>query len=41
LHPAAPDTGIVFRLTGSAAEIRANWTNTIEAPLCTVLSNGE
>src|SRR5436305_5712181 len=41
LHPAAPDTGIVFRRTGSAAEIRANWANTIESPLCTVLSNGE
>src|SRR5436190_6331437 len=41
LHPAAPDTGIVLRRTGSAAEIRANWANTIESPLCTVLSNGE
>src|SRR5947199_7282463 len=41
LHPAAPDTGIVFRRTGSAAEIRANWANTIESPLSTVLSNGE
>jgi len=41
LHPAPPDTGIVFRRTGSAAEIRANWVNTIESPLCTVLSDGE
>jgi UDP-3-O-[3-hydroxymyristoyl] N-acetylglucosamine deacetylase len=41
LHPAPPDTGIVFRRTGSAAEIRANWTNTIDSPLCTALSNGE
>ena len=41
LHPAAPDTGIVFRRAGSAVEIRANWANMIEAPLCTVLSNGE
>ncbi|HEY1433551.1 MAG TPA: UDP-3-O-acyl-N-acetylglucosamine deacetylase [Stellaceae bacterium] len=41
LHPAPPDTGIVFRRAGSAVEIRANWVNTIEAPLCTVLSNGE
>jgi UDP-3-O-[3-hydroxymyristoyl] N-acetylglucosamine deacetylase len=41
LHPAPPDTGIVFRLTGSAVEIQANWVNAIEAPLCTVLSNGE
>lgn len=41
LHPAAADTGIVFRQTGSRAEIRANWANTTESPLCTVLSNGE
>jgi UDP-3-O-[3-hydroxymyristoyl] N-acetylglucosamine deacetylase len=41
LHPAAADTGIVFRPAGSAAEIRANWANTIDWPLCTVLSNGE
>ena len=41
LHPAPPDTGIVFRRIGSAAEIRANWTNTIDSPLCTALSNGE
>src|SRR5260370_38496663 len=40
-HPAPPDTGIVFRRTGSAAEIRANWANTIESPLCTVLADGE
>ena len=41
LHPAPPDTGIVFRRTGSAVEIRANWANAIEVPLCTALSNGE
>src|ERR1700745_2600998 len=41
LHPAPPDTGIVFRRTGSAVQIRANWANTVESPLCTVLSNGE
>jgi UDP-3-O-[3-hydroxymyristoyl] N-acetylglucosamine deacetylase len=41
LHPAAVDTGIVFRRAGSAVEIRANWANTIESPLSTVLSNGE
>ena len=41
LHPAPPDTGIVFRRAGSAAETRANWANTIESPLSTVLSNGE
>ena len=41
LHPAPADTGIVFRRTDSTAEIRANWANTIESPLCTVLSDGE
>ena len=41
LHPAPPDTGIVFRRSGSAVEIRANWANTIDSLLCTVLSNGE
>src|SRR5215468_159763 len=41
LRPAPPDTGIVFRRVGSTAEIRANWVNTIDSPLCTVLSNGE
>jgi UDP-3-O-[3-hydroxymyristoyl] N-acetylglucosamine deacetylase len=40
LQPAPPDTGIVFRRTGSAVEIRANWANTIESPLCTVLADG-
>jgi UDP-3-O-[3-hydroxymyristoyl] N-acetylglucosamine deacetylase len=41
LHPAPPDTGIVFRRAGSAAKIHANWANTIDSPLCTALSNGE
>jgi UDP-3-O-[3-hydroxymyristoyl] N-acetylglucosamine deacetylase len=41
LHPAPPNTGIVFRRTGWAAEIRAHWVNTIDSPLCTTLSNGE
>src|SRR5260370_4073030 len=41
LHPAPPASGIVFRRTGSAVEIRANWANTLESPLCTVLSHGE
>src|SRR5215468_10617299 len=41
LHPAPPDTGIVFRRVGWAAEIRAGWANTIDSPLCTALSNGE
>jgi len=42
LHPAAPDTGIVFRRTDTGGiEIPAVWSNTIDATLCTVLSNGE
>jgi UDP-3-O-[3-hydroxymyristoyl] N-acetylglucosamine deacetylase len=35
------DTGIVFRRTDAGAEIQARWVNTIAAPLCTMLSNGE
>jgi UDP-3-O-[3-hydroxymyristoyl] N-acetylglucosamine deacetylase len=41
LRPAPPDTGILFRRTDTAAEIPANWTNTIGSPLCTALSNRE
>jgi UDP-3-O-[3-hydroxymyristoyl] N-acetylglucosamine deacetylase len=41
LCPAPPDTGIVFRRTDAGVEIPAHWTNTVDAPLCTVLSNGE
>ncbi len=41
LHPAPPNTGIVFRRTDAGAEIRANWTSTTESALSTVLSNGE
>jgi UDP-3-O-[3-hydroxymyristoyl] N-acetylglucosamine deacetylase len=41
LLPAPSDTGIVFRRTDAGAEIRASWVNTIAAPLCTMLSNGE
>lgn len=41
LRPAAPDTGIVFRRIDAGAEIAALWTNSIDATLCTVLSNGE
>jgi UDP-3-O-[3-hydroxymyristoyl] N-acetylglucosamine deacetylase len=41
LLPAAPGTGIVFRRVDAGAEIRAVWSNTIEAALCTLLSNGE
>jgi len=41
LHPAAPGAGIVFRRIDAGVEIRASWSNTTEASLCTVLSNGE
>ncbi len=44
LHPAAPDSGIVFRRTdasGGGAEIAATWRNAVESALCTTLSNGE
>src|SRR5437870_6080192 len=41
LHPAPPDTGIVFRRVDAGAEIRASWTSTAESALSTVLSNGE
>jgi UDP-3-O-[3-hydroxymyristoyl] N-acetylglucosamine deacetylase len=39
--PAPPDTGIVFRRSDAGAEIRASWTNAVDSPRCTVLSNGE
>ncbi|HEX3862669.1 MAG TPA: UDP-3-O-acyl-N-acetylglucosamine deacetylase [Stellaceae bacterium] len=41
LRPAAPDTGIIFRRLDAGAEIEANWANTTESALCTVLTNGE
>ena len=41
LRPAMPDIGIVFRRLDAGAEIKANWSNTIEAALSSVLSNGE
>ncbi len=44
LHPAAPDSGIIFRRTdasGAGAEIPARWRNAVESALCTTLSNGE
>jgi len=41
LGPAAPGTGIVFRRIDAGAEIPALWSNTVNATLCTVLSNGE
>ncbi len=42
LHPAAPNSGIVFRRSDRAgAEIEAHWLNAVESPLCTRLENGE
>ena len=44
LHPAAPDTGIVFHRTdiaGRGAVIPATWENAIETPLCTTLVQGD
>jgi UDP-3-O-[3-hydroxymyristoyl] N-acetylglucosamine deacetylase len=41
LHPAAADTGIVFRRTDAEVEIRASWANTTDATLCTVLADGK
>jgi UDP-3-O-[3-hydroxymyristoyl] N-acetylglucosamine deacetylase len=41
MRPATPDTGIVFRRIDAGVEIRAQWKNTIDSSLSTVLSNGE
>ena len=41
LRPASPGTGIVFRRVDAGCDIAASWTNTINAALCTILSNGE
>ncbi len=42
LHPAAPDSGIVFRRSDrGGAEIKACWRNAVEQPLCTRLDDGE
>jgi len=41
LRPAAAGVGIVFRRVDAGAEIPALWTNTVNATLCTMLSNGE
>lgn len=41
LHPAAPNTGIVFRrtdLSGSDRDIHASWRNVVETMLCTTLA---
>ena len=41
LRPAAPDSGIVFRRSDAGAEIRADWSNSVDSALSTVLSNRE
>ncbi|HEU0156312.1 MAG TPA: UDP-3-O-acyl-N-acetylglucosamine deacetylase [Stellaceae bacterium] len=40
LRPAAAGSGIVFRRTDAGVEIRANWANAVDSPLCTTLSDG-
>lgn len=43
LHPAEPDSGIVFKrsdIAGGGVCIPAHWTQVIETPLCTTLSDG-
>lgn len=42
LEPAAIDTGIVFRITndqGRVVDIPAHWSNVVESPLCTTLTD--
>ncbi|MGF1611327.1 MAG: UDP-3-O-acyl-N-acetylglucosamine deacetylase [Kiloniellales bacterium] len=43
LHPAPADSGIVFRRNdlSSGSEIKAEWHNAIETPLCTTVVNAE
>jgi UDP-3-O-[3-hydroxymyristoyl] N-acetylglucosamine deacetylase len=41
LYPAAVDSGIVFRRSDVGAEIRADWRNSVESALSTVLLNSE
>lgn len=41
LHPAAPNTGIVFRrrdLSNGGVEVPARWDHAVETPLCTTLA---
>ena len=43
LHPAAADSGVVFRRTdiaGGNAVIRASWRNIADKPMCTALTDG-
>mgnify|MGYP001614353754 CR=1 FL=1 len=42
LHPAEPDTGIIFRrvdLVGGGAEIPADWSRVIDSRMCTVIAD--
>lgn len=42
LHPAAPDTGIIFRRRDQGgAEIAASWRNIVDSTLCTTLGDGK
>lgn len=41
LHPAPPNSGIVFCRADRGAAIRASWTSSTESALSTVLSDGE
>lgn len=42
LHPAAPNTGIVFRRSDlDGAEIEARWDNVVDTRLCTVLGDAK
>ncbi len=44
LHPAPPNSGILFRRTdrlGGGVEIAAAWKNVVDSPLCTTLGSGE
>ncbi len=42
LHPAAPDTGIVFRRSDlGGVEIQASWRNVVNSSLCTMLGDGD
>ena len=43
LHPAAPNTGVVFKrvdLIGGGATIRASWDRVVDSRMCTVLADG-
>lgn len=44
LHPAAPNTGVVFKridLIGGGATIRAEWDRVADSRMCTVLADGD